>query len=88
MQALHKIPDNLIILEPEKKYHFAKPYKEFFDTYKMLLDSEIEFDLLYAPGMWKVLLEQTDEEVLYIHSGGVTGNKSMLKRYEKKGLVL
>jgi len=43
----------------------------------------IEFDLLYAPGMWKALLEQTSEDILYIHSGGVTGNESMLKRYEK-----
>ena len=88
MNALHPIPDNLIILEPDKKYHFAKPNKEFFNIYKMLLDSGIEFDLLYAPGMWKALLEQTNEEVLYIHSGGVSGNESMLKRYSKKGLAL
>ncbi len=88
MSALHEIPDNLIILEPEKKYHFAKPYPEFLDVYENLLESGIEFDLLYAPGMWKVLLEQTKEEVLYIHSGGVTGNESMLKRYEKKGMAL
>jgi 1-aminocyclopropane-1-carboxylate deaminase/D-cysteine desulfhydrase-like pyridoxal-dependent ACC family enzyme len=87
MQALHKIPDNLIILEPEKKYHFAKLYPEFLTVYQNLLESGIEFDLLYAPGMWKALLEQTQEKVMYIHSGGVTGNESMLKRYEKKGLV-
>ena len=87
MQALHEIPDNLTILEPEKKYHFAKPYSEFLNIYENLLDGGIEFDLLYAPGMWKVLLEQTQEKVLYIHSGGVTGNESMLKRYEKKGLI-
>lgn len=87
MSALHEIPDNLVILEPEKKYHFAKPYKEFLEIYKKLLYSGIEFDLLYAPGMWKALFEQTNEEILYIHSGGVTGNKSMLKRYAKKGLV-
>ena len=36
--------------------------------------------------MWKAILEQTDEVILYIHSGGVTGNESMLNRYEKKGL--
>ena len=34
--------------------------------------------------MWKTLLEQTTEEVVYIHSGGVSGNESMLKRYKKK----
>lgn len=88
MNALSKIPDNLIILKPEKKYHFAKPYKEFLEVYKKLLDSGIEFDMLYAPGMWKALLEQTNEPILYVHSGGVTGNESMLKRYAKKGLVL
>lgn len=84
MLALHPIPDNLIILESSKKYHFAKPYPEFYTIYKQILDAGIEFDLLYAPLMFKVLLEQVDEEVLYIHSGGVSGNVSMLKRYEKK----
>ncbi len=88
MRALHVIPKNLIILEPEKKYHFAKPYKEFFYMYKKLLDSGIEFDLLYASSLWKCLLEQTNEKILYIHSGGVSGNESMLKRYETKGFIL
>ena len=87
MSALHEIPDNLIILEPGRKYHFAKPYLEFLKIYDDLLATGIEFDLLYAPGMWKALLEQTEEKILYIHSGGVTGNESMLKRYEKKGII-
>ncbi len=87
MNALHKIPDNLIILEPKKKYHFAKPYPEFLEIQKKLLNTRIEFDLLYAPAMWKALLEQTDEEIIYIHSGGITGNESMLKRYKQKGFV-
>ncbi|MCK4737402.1 MAG: 1-aminocyclopropane-1-carboxylate deaminase [Sulfurimonas sp.] len=86
MSALHTIPNNLVILEPEKKYHFAKPYLEFLEIQKKLLDAGIEFDLLYAPGMWKALLEQTNEEIMYIHSGGVTGNESMLARYKQKGL--
>ena len=86
MQALHEIPKNLIILKPEKKYHFAKPYKEYLNIYKKTLLTGIEFDLLYAPGMWKCLLEQTNEEVTYIHSGGISGNESMLKRYTKKFL--
>ncbi len=86
MRALHDIPDNLIILKPKKKYHFAKPYPEFMEIYKKLLDCGIEFDLLYAPSLWKCLLEQTDEEVMYIHSGGMTGNESMLQRYRQKGL--
>jgi len=84
MQALHRIPENLIILQPKKKYHFAKLYEEFYMMYKNLKNCGIEFDLLYAPAMWLSLLEQTDDKILYVHSGGVSGNESMLKRYEKK----
>ena len=84
MSAIHVIPDNLVILEAEKKYHFAKLYPEFLSIYKKLLDTGIEFDLLYAPLLWKCLLEQTNEKILYIHSGGVSGNESMIKRYKNK----
>ena len=87
MSALETVPDNLIILESEKKYHFAKPYKEFIEIYEKLKKSGIEFDLVYAPKLWKMILEQTDEEILYIHSGGTTGNASMLDRYRYKKLV-
>lgn len=87
MSALHDIPSNLTVLEPKKKYHFAKPYREFLEIQQKLLSGGIEFDLIYAPGMWRALLEQTDEEILYIHSGGVSGNESMMQRYEQKGLI-
>jgi len=87
MSALQVIPNNLIILEPKKKYHFAKPYKEFLEIQQKVLKAGIEFDLLYAPAMWMALLEQTDEDIMYIHSGGVTGNESMLERYRKKGFM-
>lgn len=84
IKALVKeIPQNLVILKPKRKYHFAKPYPEFYGMYKKLLKTGVEFDLLYAPAMWEALLDQTDEEVMYIHSGGVSGNSSMLQRYEK-----
>lgn len=88
MQSLHKIPDNLVILEASRKYHFAKPYPEFYQMYSKLLDTGVEFDLLYAPLMWKTLLEYDMEEIMYIHSGGVSGNKSMLERYKTKGTCL
>jgi len=84
MSALAKIPNNLIILKPKKKYHFAKLYKEFLNIYQKVLKAGIEFDLLYSPAMWEALLEQTDEKILYVHSGGVIGNESMLQRYNKK----
>ena len=87
MGALAEIPSNLVILEPKKKYHFAKPYKEFYEIYKALHGKGIAFDLLYAPAMWQALLQQTNEKIMYIHSGGVSGNKSMLARYKKKGIL-
>ncbi len=83
MLALSEIPDNLMILKPKKKYRFAKPYREFYDIYKKLLAAGVAFDLLYAPAMWLTLLEHTDKVILYIHSGGVSGNGSMLERYKK-----
>ncbi|WP_297441351.1 pyridoxal-phosphate dependent enzyme [Sulfurimonas sp.] len=86
MRSLATIPNNLIILEPKKKYHFAKPYKDFLDIYKKLQNTGIEFDLLYASSMWQELLAQTDENIMYIHSGGVSGNESMLKRYSQKNI--
>ena len=87
MRALHSLPDNLVILEPKKKYHFAKPYPEFLAIQQKLLQEGIEFDLLYSPSLWLSLIEQTNEEVLYIHSGGITGNESMLERYKNKGFI-
>ena len=84
MTALSKIPKNLIILEPSKKYHFAKLYPEFLEIYNKTKNAGIEFDLLYAPALWMALLEQTKERILYIHSGGVSGNESMLHRYSQK----
>jgi 1-aminocyclopropane-1-carboxylate deaminase/D-cysteine desulfhydrase-like pyridoxal-dependent ACC family enzyme len=87
MRALCELPSNLIILEPNRKYHFAKPYKEFLEIWQKLLAAKVEFDLIYAPSMWMTLLEHTKEDVLYVHSGGVSGNESMLERYKQKGFI-
>jgi len=84
MKALGEIPKNLIILESDKKYHFAKPYIEFLEVFNKLQKTGIIFDLIYAPKLWKCLLEQTKDKILYVHSGGVTGNVSMLERYKRK----
>ncbi len=84
MQQLGNIPHNLKLLEPSRKYHFAKPYPEFLETYQTLKQSGIAFDLIYAPLMWQTLLasmQSIQGAVLYVHSGGLMGNDSMLKRY-------
>jgi 1-aminocyclopropane-1-carboxylate deaminase len=79
------------IIQREKKYHFGKLYREFFEIHNELLNqTNIEFDLLYDSLGWICLekyidtLENVDFECLYIHQGGILGNLSMLERYENK----
>ncbi len=90
IEALGDFPKNLRILENEKKHHFAKPYAELFDIYRELKDAGIEFDLIYGAHMWHTLLQHIDAlegAMLYIHSGGLIGNATMLDRYRHKGLI-
>ena len=90
MQFLGSIPDNLSIVETQKRYRFGKVYAEYLTVYQELLDQGIEMDLLYAPKTLIALsevLEDIDGEILYIHSGGVKGNSSMLERYRYKNLI-
>ncbi len=90
MQQLGSLPHNLKLLEPSRKYHFAKPYPEFLETYQTLKQSGIEFDLIYAPKMWQTLLtnmQTIQGTILYVHSGGLMGNATMLERYAHKGLL-
>jgi len=74
---------------PSAKKKFAKPYDEYLEMYTELKqEMNIEFDLIYAPKTWMKISEQLlDEkaEILYIHTGGVSGNATMLARYEHKG---
>ncbi len=84
MQQLGNIPNNLTLLESSKKYRFAKPYPEFLQTYEELKQNGVEFDLIYAPLMWQTLLDNMQHiqgTILYVHSGGLTGNATMLARY-------
>jgi len=89
MKALGEISENLHVINTQKKYRFAKPYKEYYQIYQELKVSGVEFDLLYAPKMWLAFLEnieQFDGDFLYVHSGGISGNETMLQRYEFKGM--
>ena len=76
------------IFVPEKKRRFAKSYDEYLQMYQELLRStDIEFDLIYAPKTWMEMLthlKDDEGEILYIHTGGTSGNKTMLERYRYK----
>ncbi len=86
-KRLSKGPYPKILPSPKKK--FAKPYAQYLQMYQELKkETGIEFDLIYAPKTWIYgileLFEQ-ESEILYVHTGGVSGNVSMLKRYAHKG---
>jgi len=76
------------ILEPAQKFHFGKLYEEHYRLWLALKkETALEFDLLYDPIGWRVIGEYGEsigEPLLYIHQGGLLGNKSMLPRYERK----
>ena len=79
------------IIKADRKYHFGKLYKEFYEIHKELENqTNIEFDLLYDSLGWICLekfIEETNDknfEFLYIHQGGILGNISMQERYENK----
>ena len=69
---------------PDIKWPFAKPKGEFLRVWRELEKSGIVFDLLYAPKTWSALVEAYDQlpkPIVYVHSGGVSGNGSQLARY-------
>ena len=76
------------ILKMDKKYHFGKLYKEFYEMHKELKkQTNIEFDFLYDCLGWLCVnkyLRQKEKNILYIHQGGLLGNISMLQRYKYK----
>ena len=80
------------ILKKDKKYHFGKLYIEFYLKHlEILKQTNIEFDLLYDSLGWIVFeefvknLENKDDYIfLYIHQGGILGNKTMIERYKFK----
>ncbi|OCL95352.1 1-aminocyclopropane-1-carboxylate deaminase [Aliarcobacter thereius] len=80
------------ILGKDKKYHFGKLYKEFYEKHIELLNkTNIEFDLLYDSLGWivfenyvKNLKNKENYIFLYIHQGGTLGNETMIERYKRK----
>ncbi|MCR4942853.1 MAG: 1-aminocyclopropane-1-carboxylate deaminase [Campylobacter sp.] len=78
------------ILNPPKKYHFAKPKAELYQIWHEICDeNKIEFELIYDPVGFLTLeknLQIFKKAVLYIHQGGILGNQSQISRYEKLNL--
>jgi 1-aminocyclopropane-1-carboxylate deaminase/D-cysteine desulfhydrase-like pyridoxal-dependent ACC family enzyme len=77
------------IIPQKKKYHFGKLYKENYVIWKKLLsETNTEFDLLYDPIGWRILIDNLDEykqfPIVYIHQGGLKGNETMIQRYLRK----
>ncbi|ACJ29584.1 1-aminocyclopropane-1-carboxylate deaminase [Shewanella piezotolerans WP3] len=76
------------IVKTDKKYHFGKLYREFYQIWQKVTEQGIEFELLYDPKGWmcveKLLSDSEDTNILYIHQGGLLGNATMLPRYQRK----
>ncbi|MFZ9034710.1 MAG: 1-aminocyclopropane-1-carboxylate deaminase [Francisellaceae bacterium] len=79
------------ILNPCREYRFGGLYFEHLALYQQLLSqTAIEFELLYDPQGWQVLLSYYDKlpkPVIYLHCGGTEGNETMLKRYRRNGML-
>lgn len=77
----------LNILKTQKKYHFAKLYKELFLLINDInLHSKIEFEYLYDSVGFLAILQNSSllkKDIFYIHQGGNIGNITMRKRYLK-----
>ena len=80
-----------------KKYHFGKCYPEFYRIWQELeQQTNISFELLYDPLGWLCLMEYVreridqsngfNENLIYLHQGGLLGNQSMIARYKRKAL--
>ena len=83
INTIQKIPNILA----NDKYRFATPYAELYQTIINIQNaSQIEFDMVYDPIGWDILLrniEKISAPILYLHCGGINGNKTMLQRYKK-----
>lgn len=73
------------ILKTPKKFHFGKPKMELYEIWQELKEKTgVTFDLIYDSVGWLTLLEHNFEnQILYIHQGGLMGNESMILRYER-----
>ncbi|PAF41705.1 hypothetical protein [Helicobacter sp. 11S03491-1] len=76
------------VLSIHKKIPFAKPDDRLWEVYTEWLDLGIEFDLIYDCLGWLCIMEHlhdfTDNEIVFIHSGGTNGNLTQKERYYRQ----
>ena len=86
-EALDPTAPKPAILSPPKKYRFGRLYPELFALWQELkTQMRVTFDLLYDPVGFATLLHHDllNENLLYIHQGGIMGNETMIERYKAK----
>ncbi|WP_192578158.1 1-aminocyclopropane-1-carboxylate deaminase [Francisella sp. LA112445] len=75
------------ILEPHFQTNFGQLDIKNYNIHKELKQqTSIEFDLLYDPIAWRVLLKNYNnlpKPIIYIHCGGTSGNITMINRYKR-----
>lgn len=73
------------IILANEQYRFATPDLQLWQTIQAVQQqSSIQFDLVYDPLGWEIVLTNLDSiflPILYIHCGGLVGNLSMNQRY-------
>ena len=77
------------ILQTTRKYHYGKLYREMYEIINRV-ESEcgIKFEYLYdAKGLLSIVenvhLFEDNAPLIYVHSGGEIGSKSMAERYKQ-----
>ena len=75
------------IITTKHHHRFGQLDSQYFAIWTSLAETTgIEFDLLYDPQGWITLLNNRQlltRNVIYIHCGGISGNQSMLSRYNR-----
>jgi len=73
-------------LLPSPIIRLATPQRDYRRIYCLMKRKGVEIDLLYAPKTLKAIFEHWDRfkgrRVLFVHTGGTSGNATMLQRYE------
>lgn len=75
------------ILNTKNRYRFAKPHRDLFDVHQTISEFGIEFDMVYSLKAWRAIFEHQSlfatSALVYIHTGGVSGNVTQKERYAR-----